>query len=54
MGQGQVQTVPQVLLEKKLGKKLQLGEEFTTPVGTWKVIQIARDGHDTYTLEQIR
>ncbi len=48
MNQNQVQTVPQALLEKKLGKKLGNNEEFKTKLGTWKVIAI---GSETYTVE---
>ncbi|KKN01819.1 hypothetical protein LCGC14_1124010 [marine sediment metagenome] len=50
MNQNQVQTVPQFLLEKKLGKKLGKDETFTTKTGTWKVIEI---GVETYTLELV-
>ena len=47
---GQVQTVPQDMLEKKVGHKLQVGEQFTTPTGYWKVLRI---GEDTYTVERM-
>jgi len=47
---GQTQTVPQDALEKKVGRKLQLGDEFTTPIGTWRIIKI---GDGTYTVEKI-
>lgn len=50
MNQNQVQTVPQLLIETKLGKKLSNGETFETKTGTWKVISI---GTETYTLELI-
>ena len=50
MNQNQVQTVPHLLLEKKLGKKLSNNEEFKTKLGTWKVISI---GSETYTVELI-
>lgn len=46
------QTVPKALLEKKLGKTLQLGEEFTTPAGRWRVIALCKYGNDTYTVEK--
>jgi len=53
MPSGLVATVPMKALEKKLGKTLGLGEQFTTAAGTWKVIQIGKDGRETYTVEQI-
>ncbi len=50
MNQNQIQTVPQILLERKLGKKLSNGETFETKTGTWKVIEV---GINTYTVELI-
>jgi hypothetical protein len=52
MERGQVQTVPQYALEKKLGRDTPLGlnEEFKTAIGIWRVIHI---GDGTYTVEQI-
>jgi len=47
---GQVQTVPQDSLEKKVGRKLQVGERFATQTGYWKVLRI---GDRTYTVERI-
>jgi len=50
MNQNQIQIVPQILLETKLGKKLSLNDSFVTKTGTWKVIRI---GVETYTVEKI-
>lgn len=50
---GLVQTVPAQALEKKVGRRLNKGDEFTTATGRWRVIWIAKDGTDTYTVEKI-
>lgn len=52
-GGAYTQTVPQALLEKKVGRKLQLREEFTTPTGCWRVVALCGDGKDSYTVEKI-
>ncbi len=43
---GQIQTVPRTILEEKLGRKLGLGDTFTTKTGTWKVIAMPVDKND--------
>ena len=48
--EGQVQTVPQELLEKKIGRKLCLDETFETVSGYWKVLKI---DEKTYTVEKL-
>jgi hypothetical protein len=50
---GQVQVVPWLILEKKVGKKLTKGEVFTTKTGIWKVLLVASHDLDAYTVEQI-
>lgn len=37
---GQRQYVLCSTLEAKVGKKLSIGEQFTLPTGTWKVVSI--------------
>ena len=43
---GQTQTVPRTILEKKLERKLSLGDTFTTKTGTWKVANVTVDTND--------
>jgi len=50
---GFVQTVSAQALEAKVGRRLNKGEEFTTATGRWRVIWIAKEGTDTYTVEKI-
>lgn len=50
---GEIQSVPQQALEKKLGRKLSKGDTFITKVGTWKVIDMYRYDKETYTVEKI-
>ena len=52
---GQTQTVPRKILEERLGRKLSLGETFTTKAGTWKVIDVGVDTNDEdlLTVERI-
>lgn len=49
MHKEQVQTVPQNMLEQKVGHKLSVDETFETKTGRWKVIAI---GEKTYTVER--
>lgn len=52
---GQTQTVPRTILEERLGRKIGLGDTFTTKLGTWKVIDVGVDnnGADLLTVEKI-
>lgn len=50
---GQEQTVPIDKLDKKVGHVLVKGETFQTPTGCWKVVDIGRNGANTYTVERI-
>ena len=52
---GQTQAVPRAILEEKLGRKLGLGDTFTTKTGTWKVIYLGIDKNnaDLLTVERI-
>lgn len=43
---GQTQTVSRTVLEKRVGRKLGLGDTFTTKTGTWKVIDVRVDKND--------
>jgi len=51
---GQTQTVPRTILEERLGRKIGLGDTFTTKMGTWKVIDVGVDknGADLLTVEK--
>jgi hypothetical protein len=49
----EVQTVSWKALEAKLGRKLKVGDEFTTIVGYWRVLDTNKDGKDLYVVEKI-
>jgi len=53
MSGGQQQTVLAKILEQKVGRILGLKEEFQTPAGRWRVIDIGRDGKETYTIQKL-
>jgi hypothetical protein len=53
MSGDQEQTVAAEVLDKKVGRKLRLGEIFETPSGKWKVVDTDRGGIDSYTVRKL-